>query len=296
MFGMLVIMYLFLGGASAGACFVMSLWSLVFHRNDDRRSPRLRLAFKALLGRCYGICFVLLVVAVLCLVWDLGSPSRALLLFTRAQPTILTLGAFSLAAELLIVLALATTNLFGLPRLVGRAKKAVEVLCCLCSCVVMAYTGLLLADSAIPLWSTWTLVALFFFSALSTGVSTVLLIDYFTQGQTLLLRSVKPLQKAHVACLVLEAIALALFLQSAFSNPQAQQSIALLLEPDMLANGVVGVLGMGLAVPLVLETASLLRKESRSIPVSDVVCLIGGLVLRYCVVMCGAHWAGPVFL
>lgn len=296
LFGMLVIMYLFLGGASAGAFFVMSLWSLVFHRRDDVHDHRMRLAFKALLGRCYALCFALLAVAALCLVWDLGSPERALLLFTKAHPTVLTLGAFSLAAQLLIGLTLATANLFALPRLGGRAKQVLEVLCCACSCVVMAYTGLLLAGSAIPFWSTWTLVVLFFFSALSSGVSTVLLLDYFTQGQTLLLRSVKPLQRAHVACLLLEAAALALFLGAAFSNPQAQPSVALLLEPDMLANGAVGVLGMGLAVPLVLETTSLARKESRSIPVSDVVCLIGGFLLRYCIVACGAHWAGPVFL
>ena len=51
----------------------------------------------------------------------------------------------------------------------------------------------------------------------------------------------------------------------------------------------IGVIGMGIALPFTLETYSITRKECRAIPVSDFVCLLGGLCLRYCLITCGAH-------
>lgn len=46
---------------------------------------------------------------------------------------------------------------------------------------------------------------------------------------------------------------------------------------------------MGLVVPLALETYALTQKSWRAIPVSDVICLIGGFCLRWCLIMGGAH-------
>lgn len=284
MYGTLVIAYLFLGGASAGAFFVMCAWSLWFHHNEHRFSRRMRLAFKSLLARCCLAASLLLAAAIACLVFDLGTPHRALLMFFKPHPTLLTLGAWSLGLEPLLGALLAAANMFDKPHFGGRGKKALEIACCLCSLVVMAYTGAFLASTAIPLWHSWTLVGLFFFSALSTGFATVLLIDYTAQDRRLLLCFARPLQKSHIACLLCEAAFLALFAFAAASNPEAACSVAMITQPGTLATALAGVVGFGIVVPLVCETFSLRRMNSRGIPVADAICLVGGLMLRWLVV------------
>lgn len=293
LYGLLIIAYLFLGGASAGASFVMAMWSLVFHRKSATFERRVKDALKALLGNCYGICLVLLVISLLCLLWDLGSPNKALLLFTSPKPTILTFGAFSLIALLAVNVLLTLTNDFDIPRLGGSAKRALEIVCCILALFVMTYTGLFLANGGIPFWSSTALIPLFLFSSLSTGTSLVLLIDYFTQGKTILLQTVRPLQKAHVVCIILEAISLVLFLAEASLNPQAASSLLLLSNNDMLATFAIGAIGMGMITPLAMESVSLVLKSPRAIPVSDAICLVGGFFLRFCIVTCGVHWSGP---
>ena len=50
MLGTFVVLYLFLGGAGAGALFVAAVWSLLFHRTVTRTFEQ-SLAFRALAGR-----------------------------------------------------------------------------------------------------------------------------------------------------------------------------------------------------------------------------------------------------
>ncbi len=210
------------------------------------------------------------------------------------KPTVMTFGAFSLVALLLVTLALTCINYFKILKLSGVGKRVLEVLCCILSVFAMSYTGFFLMGGNIPFWNTYALVALFIFSSFSTGISLVLLIDYFIQGKFALLDRLRPIQKAHILCLLLEIVALALFIMAARSNPHASSSLALLAKPHMLANLIVGAVGMGIATPLLLESFSLAFRNPRVIPLSDTICLIGGLLLRYCVVTCGVHWTGPL--
>jgi formate-dependent nitrite reductase membrane component NrfD len=286
----MVILYLFLGGAAAGSLFMMSTWSLAFHRRDHSTNNHLHRAFKSLMARCYTIGFAVLAVAVICLIMDLGQPGLALLLFLKPHPSVLTIGSYALLLELLIGLLLAIANLFDLSAIGARARKALELACCACSLVVMLYTGVFLASNAsVAFWNTWVLVLLFLFSSLSAGISMVLLIDYFIINQTILLRAARPLQKAHIAILLAESLALAAFVAVALGNPATSESVALLAEPTILSTAIVGVVGMGILVPLGLETYTLRARECRTIPVSDVICLLGCLCLRYVVVVCGVH-------
>jgi formate-dependent nitrite reductase membrane component NrfD len=285
-----VILYLFLGGAAGGSFFIMSAWSLVFHRNEQNHHYRLKRAFKSLMARCYTISLVLLVFSIMCLLWDLGTPERVLSLFTKPHLTVITFGSYALLLTLLVGILLAIANLFDLALINGRMRKALEFLCCFCSLGIMVYTGVFLATNAsVAFWNTWTLVALFLFSSLSAGISIVLLVDYFIKDQTLLLRAARPLQKAHVALLLAETLSLGGFVAVGFLNPAASRSVALLMSPDVLATATVGIVGMGILVPLLLETYTLRAKEYRTIPVSDAICLLGGLCLRYVIILCGVH-------
>lgn len=326
MYGPLVIGYLFLGGTAAGGFFAMAAWSLFEGRTSRRRahSPRYARAFRTLQARTYTICLVLIVFAILLLFWDLGRPERILLIILRPHATVITFGAICLTFEVIAGALLTARALLILPagerRRVSRAiranraararcvrhagaaaptglnapitrpQRALELTCCVLSVATMAYTGVFLAGQpAVPFWNTPALVCVFVFSSLSCGVSLMLLVDYFIQDQTLLLRAAKPLQKCHLACLAAEAISLAAFLFVAFDNPAANSACALLLAPDTLSTAVVGIGGFGLLAPAVLETYSLTRKECRSIPVSDALCLLGGICLRSVIIACGVH-------
>ncbi|MDO4289785.1 MAG: polysulfide reductase NrfD [Eggerthellaceae bacterium] len=307
MYGFLVIAYLFLGGASAGALLVVSAWNLWFRRRHAAHAGRLRanrtcapapaahaerlvFALEALSKRVYVVGFALLVLAMVCLLWDLGAPERALLVFTRPHATVLTFGAYTLAAETLIAALLAAAHTFGRPALSFRMRTVTEAICCVGAVCVMTYTGVFLAGSSgVPFWSSWWIVAVFTFSSLSCGLSLTLLVDWFTQGQTLLLRATRPLQKTHLACLAAETASIALFLAQTAANPAAHGALALLTAPDMLATAAVGVLGFGIVAPATLEAYSLARLDCRAIPVADALCLTGGLILRFCVIACGVH-------
>lgn len=288
LYGSLVIVYLFLGGAAAGALFVMSAWSFAFRRSEN--PARLLTAFESLRRRTYTVGFLLLAFAMICLLGDLGNPGRALMVFFLPHPTVITFGAYTLAIEALLAALLLAASLPNSPlALRGRWLDIVEALCCIGALATMAYTGIFLFQGSIPFWNHWSIIVLFMFSSLSSGVSVVLLIDWFTQGQSLLLRATKPLQICHVACLAAEVVFLTLFVNAAFRNPLADASLNLLMEPEMLAIAGVGVIGMGIALPITLETYSITRKECRAIPVSDFICLLGGLCLRYCLITCGVH-------
>ena len=301
MYGPLIIAYLFLGGAAAGALTVVSAWSLALRRSRARNqlaaralavgaSPeRIVAAFVALRARVYVVGLAMLAFAMLCLLWDLGSPARALLVFLRPHPTTLTFGAYTLAFELALATLLTIARLTGFPRLRERTFAVLEALCCAGGVATMAYTGVFLMGGAVAFWNTWALVGLFTLSSLSAGLSAVLLIDWLTQGRTPLLRAAKPLQRFHLACLAVEAVFLALFTVAACTNPDASGALALLAAPDMLPTAAIGVVGFGIIAPAALEIYSLTRTDCRTIPAADVTCLTGCLILRAVVIACGVH-------
>ena len=284
MLSQLVVLYLFLGGASAGAFLLTAAWSFVFSfRQHDVRTER---AFENLQRHAYTTEFALFVLAGVALFFDLGSPERVLLVFFSPRATILTFGSFAILAEVLVGGPLMAIHLFSF-RVPTLVQRVLEVLCCVVSLAVIAYTGCLLWVSAVALWRTVTIVWLFVFSSFSSGVSIVLLVEYLSKSGSDVLRQVKALQAVHLACLVLEAVALALFTWHAFATPEAIASIALLRQPDMLATATVGVVGFGIVLPFCCEAYSLFRKEIRTIPASDAMCLMGGFLLRFVIISCG---------
>lgn len=287
MYGPLVITYLFLGGAAAGALFVASTWSLAARRSERLQNPLFAAAFDTMRKHVYAAGFIMLAFAMACLLWDLGSPQRALLVFLRPRPTVLTFGAFTLSVEAGVTAVLASSSLLGKPRLPKGLFTTLEALCCLGALATMGYTGVFLFESGMPAWSTWTLVALFVFSSLSAGISTVLLIDWVAQGRARLLKAAKPLQKAHLACLAGEGAFFTLFMLHVFDDPSATAAKSLIMQQDMTATIALGVVGFGMAVPAALEAYSLTRAECRTIPAADAACLLGCFILRAVVVACG---------
>lgn len=114
MFGTLVVFYLFLGGCGAGIMLVTAVWSLAFHRSVERSLAQTK-AFDDVKARCFGAGFVVLCLAALCLLLDLGRPERMFMLFTRPTWSILTFGSYTLMANLLVGGFLVAANLLYLP-------------------------------------------------------------------------------------------------------------------------------------------------------------------------------------
>ena len=298
MYGPLIIGYLFLGGTAAGGFFAISAWSLALpHTSRMRalagsRGTEIRAveAFSSLRTRMYVLCLILLVLAVMFLFWDLGSPEKILLVLARPHATVLTFGTVCLGAQAIIGGLLAAGSIVRVPFSRGRMRRVLEAICCITSLATMTYTGLfLMGNIGIAFWSSWSIVPLFVASALSCGITLTLLVDYFIKDQTILLRAARPLQKLHLVCLVAEAVFAAFFVQAALSNPAAGSAVSVLLSNEILPVATIGVLGFGIAAPAICEIYALSLQDSRTIPISDVLCLCGGLLLRYCIIACGVH-------
>lgn len=292
MLGAFVVLYLFLGGCGAGALLVTAVWSLLFHRTRTRTFEQSR-AFWALAGRLYLASFGLLAVSALCLLLDLGSPHRFFLLFLRPTPSLLSLGSFVLAAALLVSACLAATHALGLP-LPSLARKALEVLCAALAAVLMVYTGLYLAlMEAVPLWNNAALPALFAFSSFSAGAAVVMLVVPFARDWRLLGGWIDGLHRAHLVALGLEFVSLVSFCALAVANPFAGPGLERLLAPEgqgtwFFAGFVLG----GIVVPFGIEALRPLMGRASPVAAAEVLCVFGGLILRFCLVLAGGHWLG----
>jgi formate-dependent nitrite reductase membrane component NrfD len=167
----------------------------------------------------------------------------------------------------------------------------------------MVYTGVLLSASNQPLWaSTIMLPILFVSSAVFTGAALLLLVLKTGLGRLLDLlfggagepipdEAINALGKATVVAGVIQAVVLAVFLVwlAVGSTPAAADSVGVLTFGGLAFLFWVGVVIVGLLVPLVLLSASVRGKEPivGSILASACLVLIGGFVLRLVVVLGG---------
>lgn len=290
MLGTLVVFYLFLGGCGAGVLCATSATSLVFHRSLDRTLMQ-TYAFDSLKARCYVVGFAMLCVAALCLLLDLGRPEHAYLLFTQPTTSILSFGSYVLLASLLVGGFLVVANLFYLPRLHARARKIAEVVCVVASICLMVYTGVYVACmEAVPLWNNVAVPALFLFSSASSGLSVAFIVIPFVHDWWLLDRWIAALHRIHLGVLVLELIALAAFVLGAFLSPSAGESLGLLLGGEVFGWWfLVVVVGMGVLIPLAVEVLMAVTSRTFKLLPVDVLCILGGLALRFCVIWSGMH-------
>lgn len=292
MLGTFVVLYLFLGGCGAGVLFVAAAWSLLFHRTTTRTFEQSR-AFWTLAGRLYLASFALVALASLCLLLDLGSPHRFFLLFLRPTLSLLSIGSFVLLATLLASGLLAAAHLLGWP-LPAPVRKGLEVLSVALAAVLMVYTGLYLAlMKAVPLWNNAAVPALFALSSFSSGAAVVLLIAPFVRDWALLSGWADGLHRAHGVALALELVSLVVFCVLAALNPFAAPGLSALFAPDGLGPWFVAGFALGgVIVPLGAEVARPLFGHGVPVYVSEVLCVFGGLILRFCLVLAAGHWLG----
>lgn len=298
--GLLIVVYLFLGGLSAGALVLSSLAQLL--------APTGRGGAIARLGAFAAPFPVLLGTALLVL--DLGRPFHFWKLFTAVEPeSPMWIGSWLLGLFSLVSLPYAA--LFAPPPLAARLARPWAALVAgreerLRTALAVAglplgvgvgiYTGVLLgAVPARPFWNTPMVAQLFLFSALSTASALLMVLLSCTDRSTDDER--QWLLRADVLFILLElGMVVPYVVHAQLSARSAQRSLDLILGGPFTALFWIGVVLLGLLVPLAFESLDLLPALRRRVAhglrrrlevAAGLLVLSGGFLLRYVFVYAG---------
>ncbi len=308
--GYLIIIYLFLGGLSAGALFVSGLATLL-QGNDDEPSYE-RIAR-------YGAWLAPWPVMVGCalLVFDLGRWYRFWKLFVHLRWTSpMSIGSWLLVAFTLIALLylyswLSTEHrqklfahlprhlrwLTRLDRDLSPQRRKLAILGMPVSLGVGIYTGVLLgAVQSRPFWNTNLVAQLFLFSALSSGCAALMLILALRRKE-FDGRAFQLLYTLDVILMTLELfIVVPYIIHGQLSVQAVKDSLALILGGPFTIIFWIFFLGLGLLLPLAIEAfeviPAFLNRASAHyrtgvIAATALLVLGGGFLLRYVFVFAG---------
>jgi protein NrfD len=290
----LVIVYFFVGGL-AGGCFFLGALIDLFGRVEDRPLARLG----------YYVAFPAVVLSGILLIADLQVPLRfwhMLIESNTLRPMLKVYSPMSLGAWALLVFgAFAFAAFLAALADVGRAPwpwlrafrppGVLGVLVALVGGVlaffVAGYTGVLIAVTNRPIWSDTPLLGLnFLVSAASTSAALLILL---APRRWWALPGIHALKRFDAMSLVLELLALVALVISLGSMARAWLNAwgALL---------VLGVVGLGIVVPLLLHVAERRRPiatttrrrafdRSFAAPLAAVLVLLGGFLFRVLIVL-----------
>lgn len=270
---MYIVWYFFLGGIAGGAYFAAAIADNFGGRRDRE---------VAKVG--YFIAFPLVLICGVLLILDLGTPSRFLNMmkvFKFWNPMSIgswALGAFGAFSFICAFLSFSDSEgMLMLRRNVAKVGSWFGFF-------VAAYTGVLLSNTAQPIWRDARLMgALFLASGASTGLASIGVVSYFRGAS--LGRSWSKLKKADSFAIVVELVlllALILMLGTA-ADPLTKGRFALPFWGGLVALGLVVPLGLSFIKPADGKE----RTAGGTLAIASVLVLIGGFLLRYVVLMAG---------
>ncbi len=293
--------YLFLGGLSAGLL-IFSGWVVATRRVG--RAP-----FAA--NRAPLIGLIILSIGMGTLFLDLERKINVWRFYAYLNPTSpMSWGAWILIAVFPVFALLAVAGLpDGFPQLAGKlrelpvvGKSTMAPLIDMCGVIrsplavagiglgvaLGIYTGVLLSGfNARPFWHSALLGPLFLVSGLSTGAA-LLVLGAGTAEERHLFSHID------LGLIVVEIALVFLFLIDMLNGDALQQhSVFLVLGGGATELFWIGFIGLGLAVPLTLETAIWQRSTALIAGVASVLVLVGGFLLRDVMVTTGQQtsWA-----
>ena len=192
----------------------------------------------------------------------------------------------------------------------ARVLSWIKIIAAIFAVATIIYTGLLLGViEAIPFWNTPMLVVLFLVSALSTGISAVVLIvglqNLFarkSEATRSISEGVHGLSRIELPLIVTELLVLFLLLFIMIAGSRTAAASARHLVSGAYAVVFwLGLVVVGLLVPFTLEALSITRsakitgKNLSVLAVISAICvLVGGLVLRYSVLAAGISVSGTL--
>ncbi|AGA68399.1 formate-dependent nitrite reductase, membrane component [Desulfitobacterium dichloroeliminans LMG P-21439] len=270
----LVVWYLFLAGTGAGI-YLITLGNKLLRKDNSLQN----------IGYFWGPAFVAVGTGFLLL--DLGRPLFAPLAVLKPFSSMISIGTIILSLFLVLGLVQMIQNLY-------RKRETPRYFDWIGFCLAIGtatYTGLLLGVvKAIPFWNSPILLPLLFLaSALSSGVGFILfsLVVAKKVRSEQISQALHSILKLDVGLILTEIVVLGLILYiSNQSGGAAASSVAILLE-GFLALPFWGlVIGVGLLLPLLLETLVRSQKESVLL-ICALSLLVGGIALRYSIVFAG---------
>jgi len=281
--GWLIAIYLFLGGVGGGAYTIAAVNSFFGKMLERSTVVGLWISFPAL------------IIGSLCLLADLGAPSRAILAGMKPRTSWIARGFWIISIFMALAFAHTMLLLFtDVPS--GPGGQALLKLIAAAGIVfavgTMAYTGILLgASKGITFWRSGAVPVVFVVSALVTGHFAIMIGMTLFDVDPTILAALRVMALEAIVLVVFEILAIAFFLQAAWKQPDPRESAERLLRNRMF---LVGYVVLGLVAPLVLMLL-LYRGLEASIQAllavtgaGAVLGLIGGLILRRVVLLFGA--------
>jgi polysulfide reductase chain C len=285
--------YLFLSGAGSGA-YALAVFFGLGNRTAQHGYIN---EYREITRGGFYLGPILVMLGTVFLIFDLGSPAKAYTLFLSAKFTYLTFGSWAVLLFCLFSagLALIQSGIFiKLPRPVFKALEILSLLLALC---VMVYTGVFISSMpSVPFLNTPLITILFVISSLSAGAAVITLYGFFNQQRKSMLVGLKIIPRIDLVLILFEiAVLVALFLFKYFEGGVASKSVDVLLLGGGRYVFWIGVVLIGIIVPLI--AGMLIQKSLHMVnqAVSSSALLIGSLALRYSLIFAGLHVATTQF-
>ncbi|WP_165062197.1 NrfD/PsrC family molybdoenzyme membrane anchor subunit [Adlercreutzia sp. ZJ154] len=297
----LTILYLFLGGAGAGSLVVLCILEIVNLRHVSREQNQSSFSpdsftdencLEGILKLAWPICFITIVFAVLCLVFDLGRLDRIINIFITPAPSIMSVGAYAIAIALVCAAINSAWRLLGWESAAGAGTLVLSIVGCVSGIVAAVYTGMLLQNMpSIVFWMNPLLPVVFLLSSISSGVALVLLGSVFvnTRDSARKYRVVVWLCRTDMIVVMLETVSIIAYLFIAKSMSASVTSTDALLIGDLAWIFWAGVFLCGLVGPVVMEIIIVKSLSSALVLWVVLFALTGALALRVCFVQAGVY-------
>jgi polysulfide reductase chain C len=279
--GWLIVTYLFLAGAGAGA-FVAAVacdllapdWSKALARAGSLASGPL------------------VAMGTVCLVLDLEAglwqPWRQIYMLSNVT-SMITWGVIILSVFIPVAFlyAAALNEITVVGRYAKRYVRHLEIIGSFLAVATAGYTGVLIAVvNGVPFWNTPVMPVLFMASAMSTGLAVAMIGAAIIDVTTI--RTLSNFALGHVIFLAVECVVLMLFIfMSLTRSMEAAQSANLLISGALSPYFWALVVTIGILVPFVLSVVEYLEygEMPKALVVgADLCVLIGGMSLRALIV------------
>ena len=291
-----IVLYLFLGGWTAGIL-VLCGWALWQGRRNGRPHTTFSLASSGLFMLGFGA----ISLGMFALFLDLAHKPYVWRLYLTVKPWApMSWGAWILLLVYPVLLAGVLLDpprllLDMVPRIVPLSRRLADILplrraigavAIVTGVALGVYTGILLsALGARPLWSSGLLGPLFLVSGLSTSAAFV----HWVSPERAEREAMAWLDNVF---LVAEFALIGLFLLGLATSTETHAgAAALLLGGPYTAVFWVGVVGLGILIPLLIQSLAVTHRIPHQ-PYAPILVMLGGLALRFVIVFAGqaSHW------